>query len=88
MGQFFADFVRSGALPYDGIGVGQACIFVPEHGGLPLVGNADGGQIRTVNSFLFKSASNDILGVLPDLRWIVFHPTRLGKDLGKLLLRT
>ena len=59
---------------------------VPDHRGLSLVGDADGGNV--------SGGSSDVLhGLLchfqlgrKDLVGVMLHPTGLGEDLGKFLL--
>jgi hypothetical protein len=40
-----AELIGPGVLPHDGVGQGAAGVAVPHHGGLPLVGHPQGGQI-------------------------------------------
>jgi hypothetical protein len=84
--QFFTYLIGARALPNDGIHERFAGIFIPEHGGLPLIGDADGGQIRSANIRFCQGAADHFLCVLPDLEGIMFHPSRLWKDLFMLLL--
>ena len=84
--QFLANLIGARALPDNGIHERLAGIFIPEHGGFPLIGDADGGQIRSGNIRFCQGAADDLLRVLPDLKGIMFHPSRLRKDLFVLLL--
>ena len=69
------------ALPHRPAGV-----FVPDHGGLPLVGDADGCQLVGGHPGFGQHLSED--GVLggPDLHGVLLHPAWLGVDLGQLPL--
>jgi hypothetical protein len=65
---------------------GPAGLPVPEDGGLPLVGDADGGKVVGVNARLGNDLHHH--GVLggPDLHSVVLHPTLMGIKLGEFLL--
>ena len=84
--QAVAVFGGSAALPHNGVTDGTACGFVPDDGGFTLVGDADGGDIR--------SGGTDVGHGLPgylqlggeDLVGVMLHPAGLGENLGKFLL--
>jgi hypothetical protein len=78
--------IGSGALPDNGVCERFAGIFIPDHGGFPLIGDTNGGQIRTGKIRISQGAANDILGVPPDFKGIMFHPARLGKNLFMFFL--
>ena len=74
------------ALPDDGVIDGGAGGFVPHNGGLPLVGDADGRQVRHMDAALGHHLHHH--GILrgPDLHGVVLHPALFGVDLGELFL--
>ena len=75
------------ALPDDGVVDGAAGRLVPDDGGFPLVGDADGGHLGGRNTGLPQDPAQHLpLGTV-DFLGVVFHPAGLGIDLGKLLLR-
>ena len=74
------------ALPDDGVVNGGAGGFVPDDGGFPLVGDADGRQVGGLDAALGHHLHHD--GVLggPDFHGVVLHPALFGVDLGEFLL--
>ena len=83
---FCAIICRSPVLPYNGIINRAAGFAVPDHGGFPLVGNADGRHVFTVHpGMMHRIFGGQQLG-FPDLLWIVFHPAGFWIDLLKFLL--
>ena len=84
--QLLAQGGGAAALPHDGVGDGPAGLPVPDDGGLPLVGDADGGQLLRGHPGLGQHLRQDgILGG-PDLHGVLLHPAGLGIDLGELPL--
>ena len=74
------------ALPDDGVAYRLAGGLVPDDGGLPLVGDADGGDVGGGSAdFAHGLHRRPQLGG-PDLVGVVLHPAGLGEDLGELLL--
>ena len=80
---------RGGAavLPDDGVADGFAGGAVPHHGGLALVGDADGGDVFGGEAGLAQRLPGNVQLRGPDFPRIVFHPARTGKNLAKLPLR-
>ena len=84
--QFTAKIGRSSVLPDDGIADRFSGGTVPNHRGLPLVGNAYTGNIGSSSAyFLERLTSNSQLGT-PDFLGVVLDPAGFGKDLLELLL--
>ena len=82
--QLLAQLRRAAALPHDGVVDRHAGIFVPDDGGLPLVGDADtgngpGGQAR-------DGVCRRLRLCVPDLHGVVLHPARLRVMLGEGIL--
>ena len=84
--QLIAKLCRPPALPHDGVIDRHARFLIPDHGGFPLVGNADGLDIciGTVN-FQQRLLGHPHLG-RPDLHGIVFHPAVARINLREFLL--
>ena len=63
-----------------------ACLSVPDDSGLPLIGDADSGNLRRLNTGLCDDLHHH--GVLggPNLHSVVFHPPLPWIVLGKFLL--
>ena len=78
---------RAAALPDDGVVDGTAGVPVPQHGGLPLVGNADGGEVPGIHAGLGHHLHHDRVLGGPDLHGVVLHPALPGVILGEFLLR-
>src|SRR6185312_145359 len=77
---------RSPVLPNNGIIHRVAGFAVPYNGGFPLVGDAYGANVFPVNAH-FGSSLGGYTGLRrPNFRGIVFHPTRLRKNLRKFFL--
>ena len=74
------------ALPDDGVGDGLSRLFIPDHGGLPLVRNADGRDIQRRDAQLRHGRAGDLQRRVPDLQRVVLHPARLGVYLPEFLL--
>ena len=87
---FLLEFVTQGrctaVLPYDGVVHGSTRFGIPDYGGFPLVGDADGGQILAVNAQPGNGLGNDGGLGRPDFHRVVLHPARLGEVLGEFLL--
>ena len=78
---------RAAALPDDGVVDGPPGGPVPQNGGLTLVGDADGGDLRRVYPRLGDDLHHyPVLGG-PDLHGVMLHPPLPGVELGELLLR-
>ena len=76
------------ALPDDGVADRLAGGLVPDDGGLPLVGDADGGDAGGRGPDFPHGLHRYAQLGGPDLPGVVLHPAGLGEDLGELLLRT
>jgi len=79
-------FRSASVLPDYGVVNRLAGVGIPHNRGLALVGNADGGDILAVDSDLGDSFGYDRCLGSPDLVRVMFHPSRLREDLGKLML--
>ena len=86
LGETVAVFGGSAALPHNGIADGTACGFVPDDGGLPLVGDADGGDIRSRGADVGHGLPGYLQLGGEDLVGVMLHPAGLGENLGKFLL--
>ena len=85
-GQLIADGGGAAALPDDGVVHGFAGGLVPDNGGLPLVGDADAGDVRGGQAALFKGLAQGVeLGVQND-HGVMLHPAGLGVNLGEGVL--
>ena len=74
------------ALPDNRVVDGPPRRLVPDHGGFPLVGNADGGNVFDGNVELGDKLHHDgILGRI-NLQRIMLDPALAGIDLGEFLL--
>ena len=80
--------IRTGAaaLPDDGAAHRLAGFSVPDDGGLPLVGDADGGNVGGGRPDVRHSPLGDLYLGRPDLVGVMLHPAGLGEILGKFLL--
>ena len=79
-------FAGPAALPHDGVAHGLAGGFVPDDGGFPLVGDADGGDVRGVGADDGHGLFRHLQLGGEDLVCVVFHPAGPGEDLGEFLL--
>lgn len=85
--QLVAVFAGAAALPDDGVADGLPGLLVPDDGGLPLVGDADGGDVLGSGAdFVHGREGHAQLGG-PDLIGVVLHPAGSRVILGKFLLR-
>ena len=82
--QLIAEGGRPAALPDDGVVDGLPGPPVPEDGGLPLIGDADGRHLPGVDVAGDLRQSPALRG--PDLHGVVLHPARLGVDLAEGIL--
>ena len=80
------DVRRPAALPHDGVVHRPSGLFVPDNGGLPLVGDADGGNLPGVNPGLGHYLHHHGVLAGPDFHGVVLHPAFPGVELGKFLL--
>ena len=85
--QFPAEPGCPGVLPDDCVGQGRAGGAVPDHRGLPLVGDPHCHQIPGGQARLREGSGDDALHGGEDLRRVVLHPAGPGVDLLELLLR-
>ena len=74
------------ALPNDGVAHRDACYRVPRHSGLPLVGNADGGNIPGVDPDLLHSLAHGVQRCLQNLHRVMLYIAGLRIDLRELPL--
>ena len=86
--QRIAACCRAAVLPDDGGGQRLAGFTIPQHRGFALVGDADGVHIGGGNAVFFEHLGGYCQLGAPDLAGIMFYPTRLGKMLAELLLRS
>ena len=84
--QFIHQRCRAAALPDDGVIDGAAGGLFPQDGGLPLVGDANGGDIVGIDTALGHHLVHDSILGGPDLHRVVLHPALLRIDLLKLAL--
>ena len=85
--QLIAEVGGAPVLPDDGVVDGLAGGAVPDHGGFPLVGDADGSDVGHGQSGFGNGLAGGGQLTRQDVLWVVFHPARLGKVLRKFLLR-
>ena len=85
-GQLVAVVRCAAALPDDGVAHRPPRVPVPDDGGLPLIGNADGGNIPGGKAALLKGLPQGLELGLEDLHGIMLHPSGPGIDLGKGVL--
>jgi len=85
-GQFVHQRVGTGILPDQGRTDRVAGVPVPQYGRLPLVGDAECGDLVRRDAGLGNRRGRDLLEVAPDLRRVVFHPAWLGEQLLMLAL--
>ena len=74
-------------LPDDRVVDGLAGAAVPDHGGLALVGDADGLDVARGQPGLGDGLAGGGELRLPDFFRVVFYPAGLGVDLAELALR-
>ena len=84
--QAVAILTGAAALPDDGVVDGFAGVLVPHDGGLALVGDADGGDVRGGGTDVGHGLLGNFQLGGPDLVCIMLDPAGLGEVLGKLLL--
>ena len=82
-----AVFAGAAALPDDGVADGLPGLLVPDDGGLPLVGDADGGDVLGPGADLVHGREGHAQLGGPDLIGVVLHPAGSRVILGKFLLR-
>ena len=81
------DIGGTAALPDDGVCNRLAGGLVPDHGGLTLVGDADGGNVRGGDAELAHRAARHLKRRVPDLVRVVLDPAGLRENLAEFLLR-
>src|SRR5205823_7731149 len=74
-------------LPRDGVMERVAGVALPDHGGFPLIGDPDSGNVCGGQSGRAERFGGRVQLGGPDLRGVVLYPARRGKNLAKLLLR-
>ena len=84
--QVVNDIGGTAALPDDGVGNGFPGRFVPDDCGFPLVGDADGGDVRRLYPQLGHGSPGDFQCGVPDLIGVMLHPAGMGINLPELLL--
>ena len=85
--QPLADIRRSAALPADGVPHRFPGGLLPEDGGLPLVRDADAGDVRGAEPAFFKDLRHGPKLPGQDLHWVMLHPAGPGIDLSQGVLR-
>ncbi|HMO96388.1 MAG TPA: hypothetical protein PKD27_09705, partial [Tepidiformaceae bacterium] len=80
------DAGRPPILPDQGVGERLTGFAVPHDEGLALVGDSDGGQVRSAEPGLREGDAHGLERALPDLFGVVLHPAGLGVVLAELLL--
>ena len=84
--QLVAVLCGTAILPYNGIVNGFFCIYIPNDGGLTLIGDTNSGNVQTVDIDSRDSLGDDRSLGRPDLIRIVLHPSWFGEVLCKLFL--
>ena len=84
--QLVADGGGAAALPHDGVVHRLSGGPVPDNGGLPLVGDPQGGDLLGVDVGGVHRLRQGPLFRGPDLHGVMFHPARLGVDLAEGML--
>ena len=85
----FQRFAKRGgapALPHDGVVNRTAGLLVPDDGGLPLVGDADAGDLPHVHPALSQHLHQHAVLAGVYLHGVVLHPAGMGIVLGEFLL--
>ncbi len=59
---------------------------VPDHRGLPLVGDADASDLGGINPSFGQRPGDHLLRLGPDFGRVMLHPARLGIDLAVLFV--
>ena len=77
------DPVGPHVLPDDGVRVGQAREAVPNDGGLPLVGDTEGGEVRRRQAGLGQGGARDGAHPFQDFHGVVLDPSRAGAGAGR-----
>jgi len=77
---------RPPVLPDDGLVYGFSGLAVPQHRGLALIGNPDGGDILGRKSALGQGLLGDTDRIAPDVLGVVFDPAGLREMLRQLVL--
>ena len=85
--QFLAQVRRAAALPYDGVINGTTGLLLPHHGGLSLVGNADGGDLLGIHRFLAQHGQYGADLAKQNFHRVVLYPAVLRIVLGEFILR-
>ena len=86
-GQPVAEGRGPAALPDDGVVDGIARGAVPDEGGLALVGDADGGDVRGLDAALGKGVRERVYLCAEDVRRVVLHPAGPRVYLRVVVLR-
>ena len=86
LGELVAEGCGPAALPDNGVINRSSGEFVPDDGGFPLVGDADGGYVRGSSADVGQGLFGHFQLGGENLVRVMFHPARLGKDLGEFLL--
>ena len=73
-------------LPDDRVVPRPAGARIPHHGGFPLVGDADGGKVRSVEAGAAQGAGDGLVDARGDLDRVVLDPSGAGRDLPVLEL--
>ena len=84
--QLLAQGRGSPALPDNGVVYRTSRVFIPDHGGFPLVGDADGGHLLRGHSRLSQGLGENGKLSRPDLHRVLLHPAGLRIVLGQLPL--
>ena len=85
--ELFANFGTATALPDDGVVDRATAFLVPDHSGLTLVGNADGGNLVVMQAGLGQGLDHDRALGGEDFHRVVFDPARLRVVLLEFALR-
>ncbi len=84
LAKFLAYRGAATVLPNDGVVDRLSGVAIPHHGGLALVGDADGGEVVRGDPRFLECLLDDPHGDLPDLVRVVFDPSRPRVVLGEL----